>query len=131
MRKDEAQHDVAEKHQSLWLLVLSPCIWAAHFLASYAGAAVWCSSMEDRAKSVDVMRIWILLFGLVALVVVGVVARIGWTKYKLAGGEPPFDKDSAEDRHRFLGVATVLLSGLSAIAIIYVCLSQLFIRNCL
>ena len=131
MRTHETQHETSEERQSLWLLVLSPCIWAAHFVASYVGAAVWCGMMDDRAKSVDAMRLWIIFFGFVALLLIGIIGRIGWRKYQLSGGEPPFDKDTAEDRHRFLGVATVLLSGLSGIATIYVCLSQLFIRNCL
>ena len=124
----ETQHEVTEESQSLWLLVLAPSIWAAHFLASYAGAAVWCS---DRNGSVDGMRLWILGFGIVALLFIGWIARIGWRKYKLEGGQPPFDKDTAEDRHRFLGAATLLLSGMSAIATIYSCISMLFIRNCL
>ncbi len=131
MRTHETEHEASEERQSLWLLVLSPSIWAAHFLASYVGAAMWCGTMEDRAKSVDAMRLWIVLFGLVALLLIGIIGRIGRRKYQMEGGEPPFDKDTAEDRHRFLGAATVLLSGLSAMATIYVCLSQLFIRNCL
>jgi hypothetical protein len=131
MNLHETQHEVAEERQSLWLLVLSPSIWAAHFLASYAGAAVWCGTMDDRSKSIDAMRMWIVAFGLVALLFIGIIGRIGWRKYKLEGGEPPFDRDTPEDRHRFLGAATVLLSGLSAIATVYVCLSLLFVRNCL
>ncbi len=131
MIDNETQHEASEERQSLWLLVLAPSIWALHFLGSYMGAAVWCGSIEDRTKSVDGMRLCIILSGFVALLLIGIIGRIGWRKYKLEGGEPPFDKDTAEDRHRFLGVATVLLSGLSAIATIYVCLSQLFIRNCL
>ncbi len=131
MSSHGTHHEVAEERQSLWLLVLSPSIWAVHFLASYAGAAVWCSTIDDRAQSVDAMRLWIVLFGLVALLCIGIIARIGWRKYKFEGGDPPFDKDTAEDRHRFLGAATVLLSGVSAIATIYSCLSMLFIRNCL
>jgi len=127
----ETQHEAAEERQSLWLLVLSPSIWAAHFLASYAAAAVWCGAVEDRTSGVDTMRIGIVISGAAALACIGFIGRIGWRKFKLAGGEPPFDKDTAEDRHRFLGAATVLLSALSAVAIVYVCLSLLFVRNCL
>ena len=131
MKTHETRNEVSEERQSLWLLVASPCIWAAHFVTSYAGAAIWCGSVDDRAQSVNVMRLSIVAFGLVALLFIGVIGRVGWRKYKLEGGDPPFDKDTAEDRHRFLGGATVLLSGLSAIATVYVCLSQLFVRNCL
>ena len=131
MKPHETQHETSEERQSLWLLVLSPSIWAAHFLISYVGAAVWCGATDDRAKSVDAIRLWIVLFGLLAVLLIGIIGKIGWRKYKLEGGDPPFDRDTAEDRHRFLGAATVLLSGLSAIATFYVCLSLLFVRNCL
>lgn len=131
MTTHETQHELSEERQSLWLLVLSPSIWAGHFLASYIGAAVWCGMMDDRAKSVDALRIAVVLFGFVSLIGIGFIARIGWRKYKHAGGEPPFDKDTPEDRHRFLGAATILLSGASAIATLYSCLSMLFIPNCL
>jgi len=136
----ETQHEAAEERQSLWLLVLSPSIWAAHFLVSYIVAAVWCGSTENRADSVNSLRIWIVVFGLLSLVGIGFIGKIGWRKYKLEGGSPPFDadggerrfdQDTAEDRHRFLGAATVLLSSLSAVAVVYVCLSLLFVQNCL
>ena len=127
----ETQHEAAEERQSLWLLVLSPSIWAVHFLASYAAAAVWCGAVEDRTSGVDAMRIVIVIFGAASLVCIGFIGKIGWRKFRFEGGEPPFDKDTAEDRHRFLGAATVLLSALSAMAIVYVCLSMLFVQNCL
>ncbi|MFN0102618.1 MAG: hypothetical protein ACKV2U_11075 [Bryobacteraceae bacterium] len=127
---NEPNHEVAEERQSLWLLVLSPSIWAAHFLVSYAAAAIWCGAVAGRDREVDVIRMGIFIFGSLALVCVGAIGKIGWRKYKLDGGDPPFDKDTAEDRHRFLGAATVLLSALSAVAIAYVCLSLLFVRDC-
>lgn len=131
MTAHATQNEAAEERQSLWLLVSSPAIWALHFLGSYAGAAIVCSTMEDRTKSVDAMRLGVVLFGLLALVLIAIVGKIGWRKYKYEGGDPPFDRDTPKDRHRFLGAATVLLSALSAVATVYVCLSLLFVRNCL
>jgi hypothetical protein len=40
------------------------------------------------------------------------------------------DLDSPEDRHRFLGFATLLLSGLSAVAVAYAALAATFFDTC-
>jgi len=42
----------------------------------------------------------------------------------------PHDADTPEDRHRFLGFATLLLSGLSAVAVIYTALVVVVFRSC-
>jgi hypothetical protein len=38
-----------EANESLWLLVASPVIWAAHFLLCYGTAAVWCAKVAGYA----------------------------------------------------------------------------------
>ena len=38
---------LAESNASLWILAASPGLWSAHFLASYAVAAVWCGRLGD------------------------------------------------------------------------------------
>jgi hypothetical protein len=58
---------------------------------------------------------------------VGVVA-LGWQR--AAGGQPPHDADTPEDRRGFLGMATLLLSGLSAVGVIYSALAAVFIGTC-
>ena len=40
------------------------------------------------------------------------------------------DLDSPEDRHRFLGFATLLLSGLSAVAVVYAAVAATFFETC-
>lgn len=126
----EIRDDISEDKQSLWLLTVSPAIWAAHFLFSYIAAAVWCGKIAGRASAIDPLRIVILLLAVVALAGIGLTARAGWRKHSFGDAEPPHDKDTPEDRHRFLGLATVLLSGLSAIATIYVAISTLFVADC-
>jgi hypothetical protein len=126
----ELKDDISEDRQSLWLLTVSPAIWAMHFLFSYIGVAVWCGKLADRASTIDPIRIIILLTAIVALAGIGFTARLGWRKHSFGDAEPPHDKDTPEDRHRFLGLATVLLSGLSAIATIYVVIATLFTSNC-
>ena len=40
------------------------------------------------------------------------------------------DLDSPEDRHRFLGFATLLLSGLSGVAVLYAALAAMYFDTC-
>jgi hypothetical protein len=49
---------------------------------------------------------------------------------RLDSSKPPHDDDTPEDRHRFLGWATFLLSILSAIAVCYSALAAVFLRSC-
>ncbi len=113
----QAHTDIEENRQSLWLLVWPPAIWAVHFLGSYALAAVWC---RGSSAGGDWLGFLIAASAVVALGLTGFAGWIGWQKHKIPGGTLPHDGDSAEDRTRFLGFATVLLATLSAIAISYV-----------
>jgi hypothetical protein len=129
--KSESQDLVAEDRQSLWLLTVSPTIWAAHFLASYISAAIWCGNVADREVGLGTLRVAIIGLAIIALIGIAFTGSRGWRKRTYGGGEPPYNKDTAEDRHRFLGLATVLLSGRSAIATIYSALATLFIGSCI
>lgn len=122
--------ETSEKNQSLWLLTASPVIWAAHFMLSYITASVWCSKLAGPDKSLWEVRVAIFVYSILALAGIGF---IGWKAYrKHSHGEAalPHDADTAEDRHRFLGFATLLLSGLSGVAVIYATLVAVFIRSC-
>lgn len=120
-----------EDKQSLWFLVFAPSVWAIHFLASYIGAAIWCGERTTAPAPMETIRLVILAAGAVALVLITMIGTTAWRRYNIAEGGPPLDRDTAEDRHRFLGLAVVLLASLSALGTIYTCLSVLFIRNCL
>ena len=52
----------SEKHQSLWLLTASPTIWAAHFLLSYATAAIWCAKIAGPGGSLTTVRVAIAVY---------------------------------------------------------------------
>jgi hypothetical protein len=121
---------VAEERQSLWLLTISPSIWAAYFMVSYIGAAVWCGTVTDRSGELGWFRAGMAGLAVVALIGIWITGRLGWRKHTHGIGDPPHDADTPEDRHRFLGYATVLLSALSAVATVYVALVAFFIRTC-
>lgn len=120
----------SEKHQSLWLLTASPTIWAAHFVLSYATAAIWCQKVAGLGGSLANVRVAIAVYSVLALSGIGIIGRIGYRKHSFGQAELPHDADTPEDRHRFLGFATVLLSALSAVAVLFAALVAVFFGTC-
>jgi len=119
----------AERNESLWLLTVSPVIWSAHFLLSYVTAAIWCAKAPGPYAGLADVRLAIAVYTGAALLGIGMTAWVGWRRQKAIG----FDTgpgDTAEDRHQFLAFATLILSGLSAVATAYVALAAVFIGNC-
>lgn len=120
----------AEQHQSLLLLTASPVVWAAHFMLCYITAAVWCEKLAGPDKSLGEVRIAIAAYTAIALAVIGIVGWIGYRRHSFGRGTLPHDDDTPEDRHRFLGFSTLLLSGLSAVATLYAALAAVLIGSC-
>lgn len=116
-----------EYRENFWMLVVAPLIWAAHFLLSYVTAAIWCAKVGG---SLGEVRTAIAVFTAVALAGIGFVGWRGYRRHRLDSAAVPHDTDSPKDRHLFMGFATLLLSGLSAVATIYVALTALFVESC-
>jgi hypothetical protein len=123
-------NETAEKNQSLWLLTASPLIWAAHFLLCYGTAAVWCAKVVGLGGPLDSVRLAIVIYTALALAAIGFIGWVGYRRHSFGHAVLPHDDDTPEDRHRFLGFATLLLSALSAVAVIYAALVAVFIRSC-
>lgn len=119
------------EHDSLWTLTIAPAIWAAHLMLCYLTAAIWCAKFAGPGGG--------LLGGVrdaigwyTALALTG-IAIVGWRGFRgqWDGTETTAQHlDSPESRHRFLSFATLLLSGLSAVATIYVALAGVFFETC-
>lgn len=122
--------DFPERNESLWILTAAPVLWAAHFLLSYLTAAVWCAKFAGTGNSLFGVRAAIAVYTVVALVGIGIAGWIGFRRHGSGAETLPHDFDSPESRHRFLGFATLLLAGLSAVATLYAALVIIFIRNC-
>lgn len=119
-----------EDRESLWSLVMPLLVWVVHFLASYVTAAIWCAKAGDVDAPLTIVRIALASYTVVAL---GVVGMLGWRGYRRrhAGGSTvPQGTDAAVGRYRFLGSSAMLLSGLSAIAIVYSAMVPLVIGSC-
>jgi hypothetical protein len=123
---------------SLWLLTIAPTLWAAHLLLCYITAAIWCAKFVPQGGSLGSIRTSIMWYTAAAL---AGIAATGWEGFRRhsypstrlgAGGTETttHDLDSAEDRHRFLGFATLLLAGLSALGVLYAALAATFVESC-
>lgn len=116
------------QEQSVWGLVISPTVWAAHFLFSYGTAAIYCSKIGGDIMPV---RIAVAVYTVAALVVIGLT---GLRAYRTWGGlderMPPLSRHTLEERRRFIGFAALLLSAISFIGTVYVALPVLIFETC-
>jgi len=116
-----------ERHESLWWLAAPPLLWGFHLLASYCTGAIVCQKL---AGSFTAVRLAIAAYSLIALGALAAVGLHGYRRHRHDARDGTHHLDTAEDRHRFLGLATLLLSGLAALAVCYQALPALFIRSC-
>jgi hypothetical protein len=111
----------------LWL-VLSPTIWAAHFLASYLTIAIWCA----KSTSNDAMRarLSVGVYTVIALLLVAAAGIRSWRQHRHDNAGLPHDKNSPEDQQGFIGYAGLLLAVLSAVATVFTALVVVFVGSC-
>lgn len=122
--------DLPEPKSSLTSLVIAPLVWAAHFGLAYGTAAIWCAKVAGPAGSFTGAQVAIALYTVVALAATGYIGWRAWRTQRVGHLEVPDDRDSANARHRFIALATLLLAGLSAIAIIYAALAAALVGIC-
>ena len=130
MMQPSEKHETHETNQSLWLLTASPTIWSGHFVACYATAAIWCAKYAGPDQSLGAVRVAIVIYTVLALIGIGVTGLTGYRRHTFGNTTGPHDFDTPEDRHRFLGFATLLLSVLSAVATVFVALAAVFNEKC-
>jgi hypothetical protein len=119
-----------ERRQSLWRPVIPPIIWTVHFLLTYLTATIWCAKVAGRDGSLGGARVAIAIYTVLALAGIAFVGWRGWQRHAFDGSETQHDFDTPADRHRFLGFATALLAGLSAVATIFTPLAAVFFGDC-
>jgi hypothetical protein len=116
-------------HYSLWLLTIAPTIWAAHLLLCYITAAVWCAKFAGPGGALGGIRAAIAAYTAAAMIGIALIGWEGFRRHRF--GTETTTHDSAEDRHRFLGFATLLLAGLSAVGVLYAALAATYFHSCL
>ncbi|MFZ5677123.1 MAG: hypothetical protein ACOZAM_29530 [Pseudomonadota bacterium] len=122
---------IPKEIESLWTLFTAPVVWAVHFLISYAGAAVYCARAGQFGFGFATVRIALALMTVAALMMIALSAWLAWRQWGFGLHDPPHDDATRGDRVRFQGFATLLLSGLSFVAVLYVALPLIFVTGCL
>ena len=115
--------------ESLWTLFTAPTVWAFHFLACYVGMALYCAR-RPAGLDHDMLRLSLGAVTAIALAAIVVSAWLAWRQWGFGTDDPPHDDPTRRDRRLFQGFATLLLSGLSFIAVIFTALPLLFIEGC-
>jgi hypothetical protein len=117
-------------HYSLWLLTIAPTIWAVHLLLCYITAAVWCAKFVAFGGPLEGIRSAIMWYTAAALAGIAIVGWEGFRRHRYGTETTTHDLDSVEDRHRFVGFATLLLAGLSAVGVLYAALAAAYFETC-
>lgn len=103
----------------LWRLVAGPVIWALHFLLSYVTVAIHCAKAPAMDAPLDDVGVTLWTYTALALVAIALFGWVGWRQHRHEESQLPHDAATPGDRHRFLGFATMLLCGLSFVAVVY------------
>lgn len=129
MSTDRGAHPASS--ENLWPLLGAPTIWAFHFLACYCTAAVYCAKIGVRGAPLGPITYWIVGFTVAALIGIAACAAGAIRHADLDGGDGlPHDASTIDDRRRFVSWSILLLSGLSAVGVIYGALPAALIRTC-
>lgn len=111
---------------SLWRLVFAPTVWALHFLLCYVIAAGVCAKRPGDAQAFFEVRVAIATITALALIAIALHGRSCLRRYRAAASAPA----EHADRQRFLGYAGLILSALSAVAVLYVAAPAFIIDSC-
>jgi hypothetical protein len=116
--------------ESFWTLFTAPVVWAIHFVVCYVAVAVYCAKAATLDFGFGTVRLALAGFTVVALGMIVLSAYLAWRQWGFGSGDPPHDHATRRDRALFQGFATLLLSGLSFVAVAYVAIPLLFIAEC-
>jgi hypothetical protein len=120
-----------EDGTDLWRAIMPLVIWALHFIICYIGPAVYCAKW-GREAPIDMVRGGVLVTTGLALAVVITLGLGLWRVHRRSMTENDFDfeHNKPEERHRFLSHVGLMLSVLSAVAIIFVAYPVLVLETC-
>ena len=110
---------------AFWLIVAAPAVWLLVFILAYVVVASACARLPSGAASIGVARTAALVLAVMGVVGIVGVGLAGWRRIPARGGA-----EGPRPRERFVGWSTVLLSGLSVLAVLYVILTLALFGTC-
>jgi hypothetical protein len=115
-----------ELRVTLWTLIVPPTVWAVHFLFCYLWVAVSCAKLGAFAR----FPVAFAIGTLVALAIIAASGGIAWAQTRGPGDDPPHEEGTDVDRLRFLAKSTLLLAGLSFVAVLFTAAPALMLSDC-
>lgn len=116
--------------ESLWTLFTAPVVWVLHFLFCYLSAAIFCAKPDVFGLEFVSLRIGVAVATTAALAAISLSAFLAWRQWGFGAHDPPHDNPTRDDRALFQGFATLLLSGLSFVAVVFTALPAIFFTEC-
>lgn len=111
---------------TLWTLIVPPSVWAVHFLFCYLWVAIACAKTGTFARFPAAFVIGTIA----ALAIIAGSGAIAWVQSRTPGDDPPHEQGTDVDRLRFLAYSTMLLAGLSFVAVIFTAAPALMLTDC-
>jgi len=129
MSEDENQGfagRLRERRVTLWTLIVPPTVWAVHFLFCYLWVAVACAKLAAFPR----FPVAFAVGTIVALAIIVASGMVAFLQSRTPGDPPPHDESTGIDRTRFLATATLLLAGLSFVAVLFTAAPALMLTDC-
>ena len=117
---------VRERRVTLWTLIVPPTVWAVHFMFCYLWVSVSCAKLAAFPR----FPVAFAVGTLVALAIIVASGVIAFLQSRTPGDPPPHDESTGIDRTRFLATATLLLAGLSFVAVLFTAAPALMLTDC-
>lgn len=111
---------------TLWTLIVPPSVWAVHFLFCYLWVAVSCAKVGAFPR----FPVAFIVGTAVALLIITASGVIAWVQTRGPGDPPPHEQGTDNDRLRFLAQSTLLLAGLSFVAVLFTAAPALMLTDC-
>jgi hypothetical protein len=111
---------------TLRTLIVPPTVWAVHFLFCYLWVAVSCAKLGAFPRF---PAAFVVGTG-AALAIILASGWSAWVQSRTPGDDPPHDEGTDIDRLRFLATATLLLAGLSFVAVLFTAAPALLLTDC-
>jgi hypothetical protein len=120
--------ETASRHEPLWVPIVAPAIWSLHFMVCYTAAALWCGRFAGT-HTID-LRTLTAIVTVVALIAIAFFFHHGLRRRRYQLPTHPHDEDTPEDRDQFVAFTTLLLAGMSFVAVAFEALAIVVVNRC-